>query len=99
MNDRPPRRHSQALWLLHNSPHYEHLMQLPPVLPGSAVYGALSHTKSYVLAKRLPTGGVRKLGEGVPDQVLSLPSDRDSNLRVPSLNSPRVPSKLDANLF
>ncbi|GBN88448.1 hypothetical protein AVEN_7722-1 [Araneus ventricosus] len=25
---------SQALWFLHNSPHYERLIQKPPVLPG-----------------------------------------------------------------
>ncbi|GBN17102.1 hypothetical protein AVEN_232283-1 [Araneus ventricosus] len=34
MKDRPPRQHSQVLWFLHYSPHYERLMQQPPVLPG-----------------------------------------------------------------
>ncbi|GBO24766.1 hypothetical protein AVEN_270084-1 [Araneus ventricosus] len=29
-----PATDSQALWFLHNSPHYERLMQQPPVLPG-----------------------------------------------------------------
>ncbi|GBM67390.1 hypothetical protein AVEN_233575-1 [Araneus ventricosus] len=47
MKDRSPRQHSQALWLLHNSLHYERLMQQPPVLPGydlSWEMGTKSHT-------------------------------------------------------
>ncbi|GBL98045.1 hypothetical protein AVEN_107690-1, partial [Araneus ventricosus] len=38
---------SRALWFLHNSPHYERLMQHPPVLPGydpSLEVGPKSHT-------------------------------------------------------
>ncbi|GBM34457.1 hypothetical protein AVEN_106702-1 [Araneus ventricosus] len=38
----------------------------------------LLHTKSYIVAKRPPFGGVRKFGEGVPAQVSSSPSDRGS---------------------
>ncbi|GBN82277.1 hypothetical protein AVEN_55476-1 [Araneus ventricosus] len=58
----------------------------------------LSHAKSYVVAKRPPVGVVWKLGEGVPAQASSSPSDRGSKLRGPSLNSPRVASKRDVNL-
>ncbi|GBO04623.1 hypothetical protein AVEN_172398-1 [Araneus ventricosus] len=56
------------------------------------VWGLL-HPKSYVVAKRPPVGGVRKLGEGVRAQVSSSSSDLGSKLRGPSQNRPRVASK------
>ncbi|GBM73394.1 hypothetical protein AVEN_25053-1 [Araneus ventricosus] len=43
-------------------------------------------------------GPVGKFGEGVPAQVSSSSSDRDSKLRGPSQNSPRVASKRDVNI-
>ncbi|GBN89144.1 hypothetical protein AVEN_182994-1 [Araneus ventricosus] len=54
----------------------------------------LLHAKSYVVAKRPPVGVAWKFGEGVPAQVSSSSSDRGSELRGPSQNSPRVASKL-----
>ncbi|GBN65780.1 hypothetical protein AVEN_17838-1 [Araneus ventricosus] len=61
------------------------------------VWGPL-HAKSYVAAKRSPAAVARKFGEGVPAQVSSSSSDRGSNLRGPSQNSPRVASKRDVNI-
>ncbi|GBM78922.1 hypothetical protein AVEN_62280-1, partial [Araneus ventricosus] len=58
------------------------------------VWGLL-HAKSCVVAKRPPVGVAWKLGEGVRAQVSSSSSDRDSKLRGPSQNSPRVASKRD----
>ncbi|GBL92565.1 hypothetical protein AVEN_123752-1 [Araneus ventricosus] len=48
-------------------------------------------------AKYSPVGVVRKLRYGVPAQVSSSSSDRDSKLRGPSQNSPRAASKRDVN--
>ncbi|GBM00983.1 hypothetical protein AVEN_55499-1 [Araneus ventricosus] len=56
------------------------------------------HAKSYAVAKRPPVSVAWKLGEGVPAQVSSSSSDSGSKLLGPSLNSPRVASKLDVNL-
>ncbi|GBN72203.1 hypothetical protein AVEN_148277-1 [Araneus ventricosus] len=64
----------------------------------SAVYGACCHAKSYAVAKRSPVGVARKFGEGVPAQVSTSSSDRSSELRGPSLNSPRVASKRDVDV-
>ncbi|GBN72378.1 hypothetical protein AVEN_76571-1 [Araneus ventricosus] len=50
------------------------------------------------MAKRPPAGVAWKFGEGVPAQVSSSSSDRDSKLRGPSQNSPRVASKRDVNI-
>ncbi|GBM71092.1 hypothetical protein AVEN_146306-2-1, partial [Araneus ventricosus] len=61
------------------------------------VWGLL-HVKSYVVAKRLPVGVARKFGEEVPAQVSSSSSDRRSELRGPSQNSPLVASKRDVNI-
>ncbi|GBM76813.1 hypothetical protein AVEN_122190-1 [Araneus ventricosus] len=61
------------------------------------VWGLL-HAKSYVVAKRPPVGVAWKFGQGVPAQVSSSSSDRNSKLRGPSLNSPCVASKRDVNL-
>ncbi|GBM97121.1 hypothetical protein AVEN_30394-1 [Araneus ventricosus] len=58
------------------------------------VWGLL-HAKSYVVVKRPPVGVAWKFGEWVPAQVSSSSSDRDSKLRGPSQNSPRVASKRD----
>ncbi|GBM01308.1 hypothetical protein AVEN_170356-1 [Araneus ventricosus] len=58
----------------------------------------LFRAKSYVGVKRPPSGVALKFGEGVPAQVSSLPSDRGSQLRGPSQNSPRVASKRDVNI-
>ncbi|GBM06425.1 hypothetical protein AVEN_266371-1 [Araneus ventricosus] len=46
------------------------------------------------------SGGVAwKFGKGVTAQVSSSSSDRDSKLRGPSQNSPRVASKRDVNII
>ncbi|GBN41229.1 hypothetical protein AVEN_53994-1 [Araneus ventricosus] len=58
----------------------------------------LMHFKSYIGVKRPPTSVVRRFGEGVPDQVSSSSSDRDSKLRGPFQNSTRVSSKRDVNI-
>ncbi|GBL81865.1 hypothetical protein AVEN_50469-1 [Araneus ventricosus] len=50
---------------------------------------------SYNFIKRPPVGVVRKFGEGVPVQVPYLSSDRNSELRGPFKNSPRVASQRD----
>ncbi|GBL75310.1 hypothetical protein AVEN_194527-1 [Araneus ventricosus] len=50
-----------------------------------------------VSVKRTPAGMVRKFGEGVPDHKSFSSSDRDSKLRGPSQNSPRVASKRDVS--
>ncbi|GBM93643.1 hypothetical protein AVEN_191658-1 [Araneus ventricosus] len=65
---------------------------------GSAVCGFLLHVKSYAVAKGPPAGVVRKLGEGVFDEMPSSSSDRGSKLRGPSLNSRHVASKREVNL-
>ncbi|GBM00363.1 hypothetical protein AVEN_179183-1 [Araneus ventricosus] len=54
--------------------------------------------KSYVVAKRPPVGAAWKFGDGVLAHLSSLSSDRDSKLRGPSQNSPRVASKRDVNI-
>ncbi|GBO29930.1 hypothetical protein AVEN_134169-1 [Araneus ventricosus] len=47
---------------------------------------------------RQRAGVVLKFGEGVPTQVSSSSSDRDSKLRAPSQNSSRVASKRGLNI-
>ncbi|GBM92588.1 hypothetical protein AVEN_176144-1 [Araneus ventricosus] len=54
--------------------------------------------KSYLEAKRPPASVERKFGEGVPAQVSSSSSDRDSELRGQSQNSPPDASKRDLNI-
>ncbi|GBO44666.1 hypothetical protein AVEN_167398-1 [Araneus ventricosus] len=61
------------------------------------VWGLL-HAKSYVVAKRPPVGVRGSLERGVPAQVSSSSSDCGSELRGPSLSSPRVAIKRDVNL-
>ncbi|GBO22969.1 hypothetical protein AVEN_79269-1 [Araneus ventricosus] len=57
----------------------------------------LLHAKSYVKAKRPPTGVVRKFGEEESAQVSSTVYDRGSELRGLPQNCPRVSSKRDLN--
>ncbi|GBM73271.1 hypothetical protein AVEN_121307-1 [Araneus ventricosus] len=50
---------------------------IPPIL---RVWGLL-HAKSHIVTKRPPVDVVRKFGDGVPAQVSSTSSDRDSKFR------------------
>ncbi|GBM42050.1 hypothetical protein AVEN_30404-1 [Araneus ventricosus] len=46
----------------------------------------------------LPAAVVQKFGEGMPAQVPSSSSDRGSELRGPSQNTPRAASEQDVNI-